>query len=162
MEPSAKLANPIANTLLILFTTILSFGSSTFELILGQTNWEQCNSIIARLLEICLGNEGTPVARSSHAFCRGEPLFGLQNAGRRTSASKSPRSKRAPFEQTGQTIGRSDHSENALIAFTGSGTPAHEQKAHDPGANAYEIKPQKFEEYIKVAKKMADFWLSGP
>ena len=49
----------------------------------------------------------------------------------------------------------------AVIVFTGSSHPGDEKKAHDLGANACEIKPQGFEEFSQLVKKMADFWLRG-
>ena len=48
-----------------------------------------------------------------------------------------------------------------VIVFTGSEHPGDKQKAEELGANAYEIKPQRFDEFIEVIRKMADFWLRG-
>src|SRR6266446_1722910 len=133
VAPSAKMvATPISNTLLILFTTILSFGSSPFKLIQGQTNWRRYNRIIAKLLEICRGHEGTLEALEVRLhFAMVNPCLTckMQVA---ALGKQSPRSKRAPFEQTGQTIGRSDHSENAPNRLHRLGDPGRRAKGSRP------------------------------
>lgn len=48
-----------------------------------------------------------------------------------------------------------------VIVFTGSGQPGDKEKAEKLGANAYEVKPQDFEGFIRVVKKICDFWLRG-
>jgi CheY-like chemotaxis protein len=46
-----------------------------------------------------------------------------------------------------------------VIVFTGSHLPSDEEKALAMGASAYEIKPQSFDDLIKLVKKIAEFWL---
>jgi CheY-like chemotaxis protein len=48
-----------------------------------------------------------------------------------------------------------------IVVFTGSTNPDYEQEAYDAGANAYHIKPQTFEEFVAVIKRIAEFWLMG-
>ena len=46
-----------------------------------------------------------------------------------------------------------------VIMFGGSDHAADAGKALELGANAYEIKPQIFEELVQVVKRIGDFWL---
>jgi CheY-like chemotaxis protein len=46
-----------------------------------------------------------------------------------------------------------------VVVFSGSEDPNHQKKACDLGANAYHVKPQKFEDFIEVVKRIGDFWL---
>ena|SRR6266704_6555443 len=48
-----------------------------------------------------------------------------------------------------------------IVVFTGSTNPNYEREAYDAGANAYHIKPQTFEEFVAVVKRIAEFWLMG-
>ena len=48
-----------------------------------------------------------------------------------------------------------------VIVLSGSGNPGDRERAEALGANAYEIKPQNFEEFVAVMKKVCDFWLRG-
>jgi CheY-like chemotaxis protein len=48
-----------------------------------------------------------------------------------------------------------------IVVFTGSTNPNYEREAYDAGANAYHIKPQTFEEFVAVIKRIAEFWLMG-
>lgn len=57
--------------------------------------------------------------------------------------------------------GRPDSPLLPIVVFTGSTNPTYQQEAYDAGANAYHIKPQTFEEFVAVIKKIAEFWLMG-
>ena len=57
--------------------------------------------------------------------------------------------------------GRPDSPLLPIVVFTGSTNPTYEQEAYDSGANAYHIKPQTFEEFVAVIKRIAEFWLMG-
>ena len=46
-----------------------------------------------------------------------------------------------------------------IIVLSGSEQESEREKAEALGANAYEIKPQKFEELVVIVKKFCDFWL---
>ena len=46
-----------------------------------------------------------------------------------------------------------------VIVFTGSNSPDDRAKALDMGASAYEMKPQSFDDLVKVARKIGEFWL---
>jgi CheY-like chemotaxis protein len=47
------------------------------------------------------------------------------------------------------------------IIFTGSEQPGDKQKAESLGASACETKPQAFDEFVRVVKKLGDSWLGG-
>jgi CheY-like chemotaxis protein len=49
----------------------------------------------------------------------------------------------------------------AVVVFSGSANPNYEKEARNAGANAYHIKPQSFQEFAAVIKRIADFWLLG-
>jgi CheY-like chemotaxis protein len=49
----------------------------------------------------------------------------------------------------------------AVVVFTGSANPDYEKEARNAGANAYHVKPQSFQEFVTVIKRIADFWLLG-
>jgi CheY-like chemotaxis protein len=46
-----------------------------------------------------------------------------------------------------------------VIVFSGSGYSGDAEKARQLGANAYEVKPQAFEELVAVVKRVGEFWL---
>jgi len=46
-----------------------------------------------------------------------------------------------------------------VIVFSGSGYSGDAEKARQLGANAYEVKPQAFEELVQVVKRVGEFWL---
>jgi CheY-like chemotaxis protein len=48
-----------------------------------------------------------------------------------------------------------------IVVFTGSTNPTYEREAYEAGASAYHIKPQTFEEFVAVIKRIAEFWLMG-
>jgi CheY-like chemotaxis protein len=56
---------------------------------------------------------------------------------------------------------RSDLQFLPVVVFTGSANPNYEKEARDAGANAYHIKPQNFQEFVAVIKRIAEFWLVG-
>jgi CheY-like chemotaxis protein len=46
-----------------------------------------------------------------------------------------------------------------VIIFSGSGYSGDAEKARQLGANAYEIKPQAFEDLVQVVRRVGEFWL---
>jgi DNA-binding NarL/FixJ family response regulator len=56
---------------------------------------------------------------------------------------------------------RGDSTLLPIVVFTGSTNPNYEQEAYEAGANAYHIKPQTFEEFVAVIKRIGEFWLMG-
>jgi CheY-like chemotaxis protein len=46
-----------------------------------------------------------------------------------------------------------------VVVFSGSDDPSHQKKASDLGANAYHVKPQNFEEFVDVVRRIREFWL---
>jgi len=56
---------------------------------------------------------------------------------------------------------RSDLQFLPVVVFTGSENPNYEKEARDAGANAFHIKPQNFQEFVAVIKRIAEFWLVG-
>ena len=46
-----------------------------------------------------------------------------------------------------------------VVVFSGSSNPADESHAMKLGANAYHSKPQAFDEYVQVVKRIGEFWL---
>jgi len=55
--------------------------------------------------------------------------------------------------------GRSDLEWLPVVVFSGSDDPNHQQKAYALGANAYHVKPQRFEEFTETIRRIGDFWL---
>lgn len=49
-----------------------------------------------------------------------------------------------------------------VIVFSGSDDPANQKKASDLGANAYHVKPYRFDDFVAVIKRIAEFWLQRP
>jgi Response regulators consisting of a CheY-like receiver domain and a winged-helix DNA-binding domain len=47
-----------------------------------------------------------------------------------------------------------------VVIFSGSDDPQNEKKAYELGANAYHIKPQSFEEYTQVVRRIGEFWIA--
>jgi CheY-like chemotaxis protein len=48
-----------------------------------------------------------------------------------------------------------------VVVFSGSDDPSHQKKAAELGANAYEIKPQSFDNFIATLGRICEFWLRG-
>ena len=48
-----------------------------------------------------------------------------------------------------------------VIILSGSAFSGDKEKAKALGANAYEVKPQEFEQFVKLAAEIGDFWLRG-
>src|ERR1051325_1882252 len=48
-----------------------------------------------------------------------------------------------------------------VIIFTGSQNPEHETAVMQAGANAYHLKPQGFEDFVKTIRKIGETWLPG-
>ncbi len=46
-----------------------------------------------------------------------------------------------------------------VIIFSGSDDPQNEKMAYQLGANAYHTKPQNFEDYTQVIRKIGEFWM---
>jgi CheY-like chemotaxis protein len=46
-----------------------------------------------------------------------------------------------------------------LVIFSGSDDPNNEKMAYQLGANAYHTKPQNFEDYAQVIKRIGEFWM---
>ena len=49
----------------------------------------------------------------------------------------------------------------AVVVFSGSNNPDYERKALELGANAYYLKPQDFDEYMSVIKRIAELWVKS-
>lgn len=46
-----------------------------------------------------------------------------------------------------------------VVVFSGSDDPQNEKMAYKLGANAYHTKPQNFDDYTQVIKRIGEFWL---
>jgi two-component system, response regulator len=48
-----------------------------------------------------------------------------------------------------------------IAVLTGSQDPTDEKKALKMGVNAYHLKPQDFDEFVALIRRIAEFWLPG-
>jgi len=46
-----------------------------------------------------------------------------------------------------------------IVVFSGSDDPQEQNRALGSGANAYEVKPQGYENFVRVIKRIGESWL---